>query len=135
MLENGALCCSYNIDPFRRCDHPSGVDGRSPRAQTCPIYLPVSALSRSVPSSRFSPLLSALLSLLPRRSLPLSLSRSTATTSVEMCSKVRHSRTRAMLFQARLMSNWRTKRRDRKVHVNLRKLKHASSHVVVSTCY
>lgn len=32
------------LDPFRRCDHPTGVDGRSQWTQTCPTYLPVSIL-------------------------------------------------------------------------------------------
>ena len=76
-------CCNNcNTDPFRRYDHPSGVDGRSSRAQTCPMYLPVSMLARSLSLSlslSLSHLLPLFLPLLsPRTSLPLSLSRSTA---------------------------------------------------------
>lgn len=63
-----------NIDPFWRCDHPSGVDGRSLRLQTCRLYFasqraPSRSLRTPSPATQSGPF-----SLTSEKSVPLSLS-------------------------------------------------------------
>lgn len=131
-------CGNCNIDPFRRCDHPSGVDGRSPRAQTCPMLLAsqrapsfsVRAASPPFPPPPYP----AILSRSPPQSLPLSLSFNSE--NQKMCSKVRHSRFDDACSTSRKADGTTRFRIDRSRHCTskLSTLKHAPSHVVVGTC-